>query len=88
MTKSPGKATNTTEDPSPVKSKRAVASNKTGGSKSKKKKCTTIVKVESKVVPMTQRLRTRGRNSPENPTTISAPPTVEDDNGDSVTEIL
>ncbi|VVB12315.1 unnamed protein product [Arabis nemorensis] len=84
MTKSSGNATNTAEDSSPVKSKRAVASDKAGGLKSKKHKCTAIVKVESKVVLMTQRLRTRSRNPLANPTTILAPLTVEDDSGDSV----
>ncbi|VVA91988.1 unnamed protein product [Arabis nemorensis] len=84
MTKSPGKATNTAENPSPVKSKRAGASDKAGGSKSKKQKCTAIVKVKSKVVLLTQRLRTRGLNPLANPTTISAPLIVEDDSGDSV----
>ncbi|VVA94777.1 unnamed protein product [Arabis nemorensis] len=46
MNKSPGKVA---EDPSPAKSKRVVASNKAGGSKSKKQKCTVIVEVELKV---------------------------------------
>ncbi|VVB05224.1 unnamed protein product [Arabis nemorensis] len=80
MTKSPGKVT---EDPSPGKLKRVVASDKGGGSKSKKQKCTAIVKVESKVVPMTQHLRTRDRIHTSKTTTTSTPLDVDDDSGDS-----
>lgn len=83
MTKSLGKAIHTTKDPPLAKSKRVVASGKAGGSKSKKQKCTAIVKVESKVVPMSQRLRTRGRNTLSKPTTSSTPMDVDEDNADS-----